>query len=113
MGSLPAVRQLAAGVFVSAICLGAASPVSAATDEATAGRVEFQRRANAICATYNRKVASLGSSMTPTIVERWTTLTRAQTRALATLTPPAGSAIRYRKILAISRTLLPLALETF
>ena len=110
----PTVGRLAASILVaSALCLADGSAARAATDGTVLGRVEFQRRANAICATYTRKISALGRFTTPAAVERWATLSRAQTRALTTVVPPAGYATRYRRMLAASRAVLPLALEAF
>jgi hypothetical protein len=111
-GSSRTLRQLAAGsIAASALSLAVGSPPSAAADETSLGRVEFQKRANAICATYTREISALGPFATRAAVDRWAILARAQTRSLTALAPPARDAIRYRRMLTTSRAVLPLALE--
>jgi hypothetical protein len=46
-------------------------------------------------------------------VNRWATLMRAQTSALAALRPPAIYTIPYRRMITVSRAALPVALEAF
>ena len=105
------MRLAALGLLGLGLCLAPARLAFAATDATSLDRIEFQRRANAVCATYTRKIAALGPVTTPASVDRWATLMRAQTRALAALRPPTVYTIRYRRFVAVSRAVLPVALE--
>src|SRR5215212_8923408 len=110
----PNWRTFVAAVFsASVLCLPLGGSALAATSGTSLSRIEFQRKANAICATYTRRIAALGPTVTQAAVNRWATATKAQTSALAALRPPAIYAVRYRRMLSVSRAVLPVAVEAF
>src|SRR5262249_50292222 len=85
--------RMTSRLAILAVCIAApAVVVPAATAHPLVGKREFQRRANAVCTGYNRKLNAIpkpqGQTDLVPYIEKSVALAKAQTRDLGALKPP-------------------------